>query len=313
MSGTSIGLAMMWRTRVVARSCTGRATACLTWTVPATTSSASRTGNRLCPVWRASSITALARSVASSVCVRTRGVMISPAVRAPNSTDFSISSAVSTSRVPWSAEREIRLASSVDERAERSSSWGSMPRRRTTALAAPLSTLIGQALAKVKARWNPCVARAVSIGRAMARFLGTSSPKMIVRNVLRTRPVASAVGRTPDSGTPAASRGPAISVAIAGSARKPIARLVTVMPTCAPESWVDSDRSAFWTPAACASPASAARSTAPRSTVTNANSAATNTPQARISSRLARRSRVAVTAQTLYGHEGSPRESAFSL
>ena len=78
---------------------------------------------------RAASSTAIARSLASRLMVRTRGVMISPAVRGPNSTERSISSAVSASRVPWSAERAISEASSVEERAERSSSCGSMPER----------------------------------------------------------------------------------------------------------------------------------------------------------------------------------------
>ena len=94
--------------------------------------------------------------------------MISPAVRVPNSTERSISSAVSTSRVPWSAERWIRLASSVELRAERSSSWGSIPSLRTSAFAEPLSTRIGHAAPAVNARWSPWVARAVCIGRAMA-------------------------------------------------------------------------------------------------------------------------------------------------
>src|SRR3546814_3029425 len=71
---------------------------------------------------------------------------------------------------------------------------------------------------------------------------------------------------------------------MAGSARNPIARLVTVMPTWARESWVESDLSATWTATAPESPDLAARSTRLRSTVTKANSAATNTPQARISS-----------------------------
>ena len=92
----------------------------------------------------------MARSLASRLIVRTRGVMISPAVRWPNSTDRSISSAVSASRVPWSAERAISDASSVDERADRSSSCGSMPRARTIALAEPLSSLIGQVFTVVK-------------------------------------------------------------------------------------------------------------------------------------------------------------------
>jgi hypothetical protein len=64
---------------------------------------------------------------------------------------------------------------------------------------------------------------------------------------------------------------------MAGSARKPIARLVTVMPTWAPESWVDRERSAFWMPLGALSPSAASRSTWPRSTVTKENSAATKT------------------------------------
>ncbi len=105
-----------------------------------------------------------------------------------------------------------------------------------------------------------------------------------------------ASGCTAPSGTPADVSGPSISRAIAGSARKPIARLVTVMPTCAPDSWVDKPRSAFWTPCAATSPAAAARSTWPRSTVTNANSAATNSPQERISSREMPRNSHSVTS-----------------
>ena len=143
--------------------------------------------------------------------MRTRGVMISPAVRVPNSTDRSISSAVSASRVPSSADREISEASSVDDRAERSSSWGSIPRRRTIALAEPLSTRIGPRITAVKRRWKPCVARAVSIGRAIARFLGTSSAKIIVTSELTVRPIATATGATALSGSPAARSGPPIS------------------------------------------------------------------------------------------------------
>ncbi len=64
-----------------------------------------------------------------------------------------------------------------------------------------------------------------------------------------------------------------------------MARLVTVMPTWAPESWVESERRARWTPIAPASPSAAAWSTLLLSTVTKANSAATKTPQAAMSSR----------------------------
>src|SRR3954447_22292895 len=73
-----------------------------------------------------------------------------------------------------------------------------------------------------------------------------------------------------------------------------MARLVIVIPTWAPESWVESDRSACWTPRAPVSPAAAAWSTLRRSTVTNENSAATKTPHARISSSAASSSSHAV-------------------
>ena len=196
-------------------------------------------------------MTAQARSLASRLTVRTRGVMISPAVRVPNSTERSISSAVSGSSVPSSADREISDASSVDDRAERSSSCGSMPSRRTIAFAEPFSTRIGPRITAVKIRWKPWVARAVSIGFAIARFFGTSSAKTIVTTELSVRPMATATGSTAPSGMPGGvAAGPEISREIAGSARKPIARLVIVMPTWAPDSWVDSERSALSTPAA---------------------------------------------------------------
>ena len=57
LSGTTTGLTMTCLMRVVARSCTGTATACLTCTVPTTVSSASSTGKREWPVWRARSMT----------------------------------------------------------------------------------------------------------------------------------------------------------------------------------------------------------------------------------------------------------------
>ena len=224
--------------------------------------------------------------------------MISPAVRVPNSTDRSTSSAVSGSRVPWSAERCTSEASSWELRADRSSSCGSMPRRRTIMLADPLSARIGPRVSAVNPRMNPWVVRAVCSGRAIAMFLGTISPKIMVSTVPSTRPRPSASGETTSSGTPAAISGPSMRSEIAGSARKPIARLVTVMPTWAPESWVDSDLRASCTPRAPSSPLAAARSTSVRSTVTKANSAATNRPQAAIRAREARRRRRGVTTRT---------------
>ena len=71
----------------------------------------------------------------------------------------------------------------------------------------------------VNSRIGRWVARAVASGSAMAKFLGTSSPKSIVRIVLMIRPRASAIGVTAPSGTPAVPSGSSISAEIAGSAR----------------------------------------------------------------------------------------------
>src|SRR6478735_640787 len=90
-----------------------------------------------------------------------------------------------------------------------------------------------------------------------------------------------------------------------------MARLVIVMPTWAPDSWVDRDRSAFCRRWARASPAAAARSTWLRSTVTKENSAATKMPQATIiRSAVASRSHVVMIA--LPGHDdGAGRAGDF--
>jgi hypothetical protein len=155
-------------------------------------------------------------------------------------------------------------------------------------------------LIAVNRRWKPWVARAVAIGLAMAMFLGTSSPKIIVSVDPIARPRPTAIGRTRPSGTPAPSSVGEIRSAMAGSARKPMARLVTVIPTCAPESCVESVRRAARTPLAPESPWAAACSTRDRSTVTNENSAATNTPHRAIS-----RSETASRIQAVIG-SGQP-------
>ena len=85
------------------------------------------------------------------------------------------------------------------------------------------------------------MALAVTIGLASARFLGTSSPKIMVTTVPNSSPIAAAIGVTAPCGTPSRSSGPSMRSETAGSARKPMARLVTVIPTWAPESWVESD------------------------------------------------------------------------
>ncbi len=113
-------------------------------------------------------------------------------------------------------------------------------------------------------------------------FLGMSSPTSMVTTVLTTRATAYAAALDPPSPSPRSSNGPCSRVPKAGSAKNPMARLVIVIPSWAPLSWVESERRAFRVPAAPWSPASASRSTVARSTVTNENSAATKTPQASI-------------------------------
>ena len=59
---------------------------------------------------------------------------------------------------------------------------------------------------------KPCVVRAVCSGRAMAMFLGTISPKIIVTTVPTARPRPSDSGVTTPSGSPADVSGPSMQV-----------------------------------------------------------------------------------------------------
>ena len=75
-----------------------------------------------------------------SVCSATifdRGVISSSAVRSPNCSDRRTSAAVAGSREPLRAEVRTSDTSSCGERADRSSSAGSMPSLRTIQFAAP--------------------------------------------------------------------------------------------------------------------------------------------------------------------------------
>ena len=206
--------------------------------------------------------------------------MTSSARRSPNAIERCSSVAVSGASVPCCAERAASDVSSSGERADASSSWGSMPRRCSTALAEALKREMTGRNRRVKPRMNPWTSFAVPSGRAIARFLGTSSPRTIVNAVARISPMATEMPDTAPEGTPRSSSGPSMSSAIAGSAMKPMSRFVSVMPSWAPESCVERLCSASRTPRAPASPSSTARSTVERSTVTNENSAATNAPHA---------------------------------
>ncbi len=212
-----------------------------------------------------------------------RRVATSEARSSPNARLRVSSWAVVASSVPWLLDRRTSDVSSSGERAEASSSWGSTPNiRRRTASAQPLSRRITGAVDRVNPRWNPDTARAVRSGCDSAMFLGTSSPNTMVSAVASTSARVRETDRAAASPRPTAPSGPRSRAAIEGSATNPTARLVTVMPSWAPDSWVDSVRRAARTPAEPWSPSATWRSTVARSTVTRENSNATNAAHAAI-------------------------------
>ena len=136
----------------------------------------------------------------------------------------------------------------------------------------------------MKPRCGPATTLATASGREIAQFFGTSSPTTISTTVDDGDAQQRSPRWRPRRRRPTASSGPRSRAASDGSASMPITSEVTVMPSWAPESWKVSRRTAFRAPSAPRSPAAAARSRSPRSTVVRENSAATNTAQARVSS-----------------------------
>ncbi len=126
-------------------------------------------------------------SESSSDSIFTRGVISSSAVRSPNCSERSTSIAVPLSMEPRCADVRTRDPSSCGDRAERNSSAGSMPRRRTIQLAVPLRPLMAHRKISENPACRPAVARAVGIGLEIARFFGTSSPKIMENEVAITR------------------------------------------------------------------------------------------------------------------------------
>src|SRR5690606_20850911 len=165
-------------------------------------------------------------------------------------------------------------------RADSSSSAGSSPMRRTMWLAVLFRWVMKGRKAALNQRCALPTRLATASGEEIAQFFGTSSPTTIRNTVDRAVPITSASERDADSETPMLFSGPEISAAIDGSESMPTTRLVTVMPSCAPDSWNVRFRTALRAPAAPRSPRSTARSSSARSTVVRENSAATNAPQA---------------------------------
>ena len=112
--------------------------------------------------------------------------MTSSAVRSPKPSVFVSRRAVVTSRVPASADRCTRLASSCGVRAPESSS-GSIPMARRNALAEPLSARMSGLATVAKMRTGSATTFAVVRGAEMPRNCGSSSPKTIEKAVASTR------------------------------------------------------------------------------------------------------------------------------
>ena len=68
-------------------------------------------------------------------------------------------------------------------------------------------------------------------GRDKSMFFGTNSPNTICTAVADSNAKATAATSMTSASSPSASSGPRSNVAIDGSATKPIAKLVTVIPT----------------------------------------------------------------------------------
>ena len=208
------------------------------------------TGKREKPVRRASAMIADTGSSMFTVYTRTREVMTSRAVNSPKASERSSIRAVSWGKVPFSAERRTKLASSSAERAEANSSRGSRPKRRKIKVALPLKTMIGPRIISVNRRMIACTRRAVPNGIAMATYLGTNSPSTIVMMVAIARPIIVATVLAVVPCRPKAAKGLPKTLIKLGSAKKPMARLVMVIPTWAPDNWVLNDLRASKTPAA---------------------------------------------------------------
>ena len=278
------------------RSC-GTAMAFLTWTIPSMSSQSSpMTGKREWPVRRARATTSVAVAVRSMAVARERGVITSAAVWSPNPIDAVRSRAVWGSRVPASAELRTRNASSCGFRAAESSSCGSTPTARSTRLAEPLSSQMSGRATAVNARTGSATTFAVAKGAEKPRNCGTSSPTIIEKTVAMRRAMRFATVSSAGPPSPIPPSGTASSDASAGVVRKPRARVVMVIPTWAPDSWVESWRREERTARVLGSPRSTARWTVGRSRATSENSAATKSAVPRVRTTPARTSNHSVMA-----------------
>ena len=133
--------------------------------------------------------------------------------------------------VPVCWDVRTRLPSSLADRADRSSSWGSMPNARTIRLALPLLAAMSGRATVLNTRCGPATVRATAIGREIAQFLGMSSPTTICSTVATNRATAIDTTREAPSGSPDASVSGSSRREMLGSAMKPTTSVVTVIPS----------------------------------------------------------------------------------
>ena len=157
--------------------------------------------------------------------------MTSAAVCSPNSMDRATSSAVDSTSVPSSPERDTTASSSSAVRAEASSSSGEKPSQRRMRFAELLRKRTSQPNRNMNTFCGRTTRSATRIGWAMAQFLGTSSPNTIcVKVTTMNAPVVEIAVITPWL-RPVSPKPSANSTPTDGPVRKPAMRLVTVMPS----------------------------------------------------------------------------------
>ena len=170
------------------------------------------------------------------------------------------------------------------------------------ASSSPTITAVTRSKASVATAVTTSTAASPRVDRTSAATLDT---RTIWVAVAMTNARVSDTATVLPSGRPSAERGLRSRVASEGSAMKPTSSEVTVMPSCAPDSSVESFLRPAWSDCARLSPPAAARSTVGRSTVTKANSAATKSAFARMrSSASSRRSHASVTRGLPHGRGG---------
>ena len=216
--------------------------------------------------------------------------MTSAAVRSEKLSVRATKVAVPLSRVPMAAERRTREAHSDGERAPEISSLASIPNRCNTLLEKPFKTVMAGLKMAVNSNCGRAKSLPISRGLAMAMFLGTSSPISMDNSVAISMAMARAMPATAASGTPKDPKGPVNMAPMEGSMRKPVNRVVRVMPNWQLESCVERLFRHRSSGSAPLSPLSTARCTAVWSKATRENSTATKNPVPRMSSRPAAKS-----------------------